>query len=146
MTPTPTPRSTRLRRPTADSYANFVARLGLDQNMSAGAYTLNSITRNRQILDTMYLGSWIVGAAVDIYAEDMTSAGIEWTVTETPDEIEVLNTTIDEDGPVESITEWIKWARALRRQRRGHVDRLARMSRSRCPYSRPPGHPPRPDR
>ena len=73
-TPAPTP-----AHATQDSFQNFNAAMGLStRNVSAGATAVtNYITLNRVYLDTLYRGSWLVAAAVDIPADDMTRAGID---------------------------------------------------------------------
>lgn len=64
---------------TADSYQNLSARLGIgaDNLSSEGTYGFNALTRNRQLLEFMYRGSWIVGKIVDAVAEDMTRGGVK---------------------------------------------------------------------
>jgi hypothetical protein len=56
-------RRQRRRRP--DSFQNFSARIGLgtENLQSPATYGFNPITRNRQLLEWMYGGSWIVGKA-----------------------------------------------------------------------------------
>lgn len=63
---------------TGDTYQNVEARLGIgaDNIQSAGTYGFNPITRNRQLLEFMYRGSWIVGRACDSVAQDMTRGGV----------------------------------------------------------------------
>ena len=64
---------------TVDGFENFLARVGLHtDNLSADStYDFDLITRNRVLLEAAYRGSWMVGAIVDSFAEDMTRAGIE---------------------------------------------------------------------
>lgn len=105
----------RVRVParTADSFANFSARLGIGAGnlSSASTYAFNPISRNRVLLENMYRGSWIIGQAVDLVAEDMTRAGVAIQSSLSPDGIEKLT------GGMESLCIWqrlndtIKWAR-----------------------------------
>lgn len=64
---------------TGDTYQNVAARLGIgtDNMQSAGTYGFNPITRNRQLLEFMYRGSWLVGQACDTVAQDMTRGGLK---------------------------------------------------------------------
>ncbi|MGN2124634.1 DUF1073 domain-containing protein, partial [Yersinia enterocolitica] len=63
---------------TTDGYNNFTAKIGAQtQNIqSAGTYVPGYITRNRVILEFAYRSSFLVGAAVDAIADDMTRKGI----------------------------------------------------------------------
>lgn len=98
---------------TQDGFVNFQAKLGLGaQNLSsASQYDFNFITRNRQLLEAMYRGSWLVGMAVDAPAEDMTRAGISITSTMEPDDIERLTAALLERGIWEGLTHAARWGR-----------------------------------
>lgn len=65
------------KQQTIDGYDNFMSRLGLQTgNLSShGTYTPNFTSRNRVLLEFAYRSSWIVGAAVDTIADDMTRKG-----------------------------------------------------------------------
>lgn len=98
----------------ADSFQNFQARIGLGtQNLQSGAtYGFNPVTRNRQLLEWMYGGSWIVGKAVDAVAEDMTRAGVEIkSPGASPDDIERLQTALNDLAVWQGINETVKWSR-----------------------------------
>lgn len=97
---------------TGDNFQNFAARIGVgtgNQN-SASGYGFNFITRNRTMLEAAYRGSWIVGAAVDIPADDMTRAGIELVGLE-PDEDELMTAAIRDMGLAHQMANVIRWAR-----------------------------------
>jgi len=98
---------------TKDGFANLTARMGLGaQNvLSEGTYTFNLLTRNRMTLEAMYRGSWIVGAAVDSVAEDMTRAGINIHSTQEPDQIQIMQQMLTRMGIWQSLLEAIKWGR-----------------------------------
>ncbi len=59
---------------TADSYDNFVARVGMQQpnQHAASTYRANYTSRNRLLIEWAYRSSRIIGAAVDSKADDMT--------------------------------------------------------------------------
>lgn len=97
----------------ADSYQNFETRVGVgaDNAFSAGTYSVNPISRNRQLLESMYRGSWIVGAAVDAYSDDMTRAGIEFTANVEPDDAEKLQSVFDRLQLWSEIGDAIRWSR-----------------------------------
>jgi phage-related protein (TIGR01555 family) len=98
---------------TSDSVENFAARIGLGAGnlLSQTTYNYQPITRLRQKLEWMYRGSWLVGAAVDVVADDMTRAGIQMNSDTPPDDIEKINTKINELSMWQHLNETIKWSR-----------------------------------
>lgn len=98
---------------TQDSFVNFVAKLGQTANNqhAASSYSVNPITRNRTILEFMYRGSWIIRAAVDILAEDMTKAGVEFTNGLTPKQVDQLSNRMVDLKIWDSICNSLRWAR-----------------------------------
>ncbi len=98
---------------TRDSFQNFEARLGIGTgNLADGnGYGLNPVTRDRQQIENMYRGSWLVGIAVDAVAEDMTRAGVEISSTSSPDDIAAIGEAMDGLALWSGICETIKWAR-----------------------------------
>lgn len=97
-----------------DSFVNFAARLGMgtDNMASQAGYQTDYVSRNRVLLESAYRSSWIIGKAIDDYAEDMTREGIELQaeVLE-PDEIEQLERAATGLGIWPALTNSIKWAR-----------------------------------
>jgi len=77
---------------TVDSFQNLNQRLGLGSGsqMDGSGYAFQYISRNRMLLEAAYRTSWIVGAAVDFIAEDMTKAGIVYEGGLEPDDVEVM--------------------------------------------------------
>lgn len=98
---------------TRDGFANLAARMGLGaQNVfSEGTYIFDLLTRNRIKLEAMYRGSWIVGAAVDSIAEDMTRAGISIKGDIQPEQIEQMQVQMTRLGVWSALLEAIKWGR-----------------------------------
>ena len=98
---------------TRDGFANLAARMGLGaQNVfSEGTYIFDLLTRNRIKLEAMYRGSWIVGAAVDSIAEDMTRAGISIKGDIQPEQIEQMQVQMTRIGVWSALLEAIKWGR-----------------------------------
>lgn len=98
---------------TRDGFANLAARMGLGaQNVfSEGTYIFDLLTRNRIKLEAMYRGSWIVGAAVDSIAEDMTRAGISIKGDIEPEQIEQMQVQMTRLGIWSALLEAIKWGR-----------------------------------
>lgn len=97
----------------ADSFVNFNQRMGIgaDNALSTSNYGFNPITRNRVMLEWIHRGSWLGGVAVDLVADDMTRAGIDYTTEMSPDDTEKLDQRITSLGVWNSINEVIKWGR-----------------------------------
>lgn len=98
---------------TRDGFANLTARMGMGaQNvMSDGTYIFDLLTRNRIKLEAMYRSSWIVGAAVDSVAEDMTRAGINIHSNDDPEQIKQMQSMLTRLDIWGSLLELIKWGR-----------------------------------
>ncbi len=96
-----------------DGFDNFVTKVGLNNNnqVSAGAYFFNLVTRNRIQLEAAYRGSWIVGQVIDTVAEDMTKAGIEITTNEDNSDINDLTTKMSRLQIWQSLCSLKKWSR-----------------------------------
>ncbi len=106
--------STQLKGVTSfDSFANFAQKLGMgaDNPLSTATYSFNPITRQRMLLEWMYRGSWIAGLAVDIIADDMTRAGIEFKTELPPDQSDKIDTMALALGIWNGINETIRWGR-----------------------------------
>jgi phage-related protein (TIGR01555 family) len=103
----------RLGNLTTDAISNFVARLGItNQNLLAfSGYDYTPLSRMSMMLEWAYRGSWIVGAAVDCVADDMTRAGIQPNSDTDPDDIEKLFSTMHDLCFWQRLNETIKWSR-----------------------------------
>lgn len=98
---------------TSDSYQNFAARVGIGtDNLSTGStYGFNPVTRIRQLLEWAYRGSWLVGMAVDIIADDMTRAGVELSGELSPDDRDKLIRAQVKYNLWDRVNSTIKWSR-----------------------------------
>lgn len=98
---------------TQDSFQNFALNLGMgtDNALSGSTYGFNPITLVRTLLEWIYRGSWLGGAAVDLVADDMTRAGIEYHTTMPPEDIERMQAASVELNLFGSWNEAIKWGR-----------------------------------
>ena len=83
---------------TADSYDNFIARVGMQQpnQHAASTYRANYTSRNRLLIEWAYRSSWIIGAAVDSKADDMTKKGVRITSEIDPKRRGILESRFDE--------------------------------------------------
>jgi phage-related protein (TIGR01555 family) len=100
---------------TKDGMQNFVARLGAGigsgNALSYGTYTPNLISRNRVLCENIYRGSWIAGKIIDDYAEDMTRAGIDISVSDDPEISDKIYGQFKKLGVWQDLASMIKWAR-----------------------------------
>lgn len=98
---------------TSDGFLNLTARLGMraDNVNADSTYVFDLLTKNRVKLEAMYRGSWIVGAAIDSVAEDMTRAGIHIKGGEDPDRIERMQSALSRTGVWGALLDTIKWSR-----------------------------------
>lgn len=98
---------------TVDGFVNFAARLGMGaQNVNSEAtYIVSPLTRNRLKLEAMYRGSWVVGAAVDCVAEDMTRAGIDVRGEDNPERVEKIQSQLTHKGCWTALTDLVRWSR-----------------------------------
>ncbi|VXD05831.1 conserved hypothetical protein [Enterobacterales bacterium 8AC] len=98
---------------TTDSYENMEARLGLrTPNLSTGGtYQPNWTSRNRLQVENAYRSSWLVGAAVDAMADDMTRKGISITSKMDPHDKQRIDTAWENLALWDALNDTIKWAR-----------------------------------
>lgn len=96
-----------------DGFANFAARLGAGAStlQSQNTYIYNLLTRNRELLEKMYRGSWVVGAAIDSVAEDMTRSGITISGIDDLNKIHKLQSYLTRINIWDDLLSLIKWGR-----------------------------------
>ncbi len=101
------------KQQTIDGYDNFMSRLGLQTgNLSAhGTYSPNFTSRNRVLLEFAYRSSWIVGAAVDTIADDMTRKGVSITSHMDHKSKSRLMGRWEELSLWDALSDTIKWSR-----------------------------------
>ncbi len=98
---------------TADSFQNFVARVGHNTgNQQDGShYGFNPVTRNRLQMEWVYRGSWIAGRVVDCVARDMTREGVDINSSDSSDKIAALKKENARLRIWSQLCETIKWSR-----------------------------------
>lgn len=103
----------KARQKTVDSFVNFAAKMGVgaDNITSANTYSFNPITRQRTLLEWIHRGSWIGGLAIDIVADDMTRAGIEFETEMPPESSEKLSQAATAMGIWSALAEGVQWGR-----------------------------------
>jgi hypothetical protein len=98
---------------TKDSFQNFALQLGIgtDNPLSNSTYGFNPITRVRILLEWIHRGSWLGGMAVDLVADDMTRAGIDFLGELEPEKTQKLEELATALGIWNAINDSIKWSR-----------------------------------
>lgn len=98
---------------TADGYNNFSAKLGTSTPniQTGGSYVPGLITRNRVQLEFAYRSSFLVGAAVDTVADDMTRKGVNITSRLEPGHKGKVDNFWDTAGIWDGLNDTIKWSR-----------------------------------
>ena len=110
--------------PVGDSYLNLAANLGVTApNLSNwSTYDLNPITRQRMLLDWMYRGSWVIGVAVDAYAEDMTREWVSFTGDTDPEDLDKIEGKTNELALKSQVCLVEQVGAPVRRRYRDHAD------------------------
>lgn len=98
---------------TMDNFVNFAHKLGVgaDNPLSTASYGFNPISRQPQLLEWMYRGSWLAGVAIDCVAEDMTRAGIDFLTELNPEEAAVMETEATRLAVWDKLADAIRWGR-----------------------------------
>ncbi|MDE9495947.1 DUF1073 domain-containing protein [Xenorhabdus bovienii] len=98
---------------TADGYNNFTAKLGgyTSNIQTGGTYLPGYISRNRVQIEFAYRSSFLVGAAVDAMADDMTRKGISISSKMKPDAKGQLEKFWEDVGLWDELNNTLKWSR-----------------------------------
>lgn len=104
---------TQISAASHDSFVNFAQKMGMgaDNPLTSGTYGYNPITRNRTLLEWIHRGSWLGGVAVDLVADDMTRAGIDFLTDIDPKDQERMEHTATRLDIWGKINEVIRWSR-----------------------------------
>lgn len=103
----------RAAKGTADSFQNFALGLGIGagNTSSFNGYGFNPKSRERVELEWMYRGAWMAGAAIDVIADDMTRAGVEFAGQLKPDQVKDIEERATTLNIWNRLNQTIKWSR-----------------------------------
>ncbi len=98
---------------TADGYNNFNAKIGSNTAniQSGGTYQPGYLSRNRVLLEFAYRSSFLIGAAVDTMADDMTRKGITISAKMEAANKSDLEEFWDEAAIWDELNNTLKWSR-----------------------------------
>ena len=99
-------------QPTADSFANFAAKMGSNpSNLQGGStYNLQFRTRNYRELEAMYRTSWVIRKSIDVIPDDMTREGIELS-SDQPDDHRQLLEAMNRMAMWDALGDGVRWSR-----------------------------------
>lgn len=108
-----TRKSARKAATTADSFQNATARLGMGagSQMDAATFKFSPTTRNRAELEAAYRTNWLCRTVVDVIADDMVRAGVEFNTTLDPKQVEKMHKALDRLRVWDALGDAIKWSR-----------------------------------
>lgn len=98
---------------TTDAFMNKMARTGFGQpNLAEGAeYPMTRLTKNYQLFNSMYRGSWIVRKIVDIFPADMLKNWITISSSIEPEALAKIDKTIRYTKTKEKLKQGLQWGR-----------------------------------
>lgn len=98
---------------TKDSYSNPGAKLGAGQPnlMNMAQYPIERITRDWQLMTSLYRNDWICKRIIDTPAEDMTRAWVKINSQLDPDLLKRFDYVIKQQHVRDRIQSALKWAR-----------------------------------
>lgn len=98
---------------TTDSFSNPLARLGYGTpNLMEGTdYPLTRVTKNFQLMNSLYRSHWIVRRVIDTIPEDMTRNWITINSQLEPDDMRKLDRAWKKNGLKSKVLHGLKWGR-----------------------------------
>lgn len=98
---------------TTDAFMNKMARTGFGQpNLAEGAeYPMTRLTRNYQLFNSLYRGSWIVRKIIDTVPADMLKNWINISSSIEPEALQKIEKTIRYTKTKEKIKQGLQWGR-----------------------------------
>lgn len=96
-----------------DMYANALARLGSGQDnlLEASTYPMVRLTKNYNLMTSLYRNGWISKRIIDTPAEDMTRKWIEIKSEELPEARDSIAELVRKYRVRKKLTDALKWAR-----------------------------------
>lgn len=101
------------RKPAQDSFENQLARLGINSPnlLSATNYPMTRLTKNYQLMNSLYRNSWIAKKIINVIPEDMCKNWYSNTAELKPEEIDRINKLEQRTLVKERMIEGLYWGR-----------------------------------
>lgn len=96
-----------------DSFTNSLAKLGVFQPtmLNGSQYPMTRLTKNYNLMNSLYRNHWIVRRIIDTIAKDMVKNWIHFTEGVELDQAKAFNKAIRKTKTRQSLLEAIKWGR-----------------------------------
>ena len=96
-----------------DAFQNVLARLGTNTpNLMEGtAYPLTRLTRNYQLMNSLYRSHWIIRKIIDVPQEDMLKNWVDLNTDTTPELLDKFQRTIRKTNTRQKLLTGLKWGR-----------------------------------
>lgn len=107
------PARTKDAVPTKDSYRNQAARLGYGTPnlLEATEYPLTRLTKNYQLMNSLYRSHWVVRRLIDVVPSDMLKSWIKLESQMPPDQIKRFDKVVRATKLKERLLEGLRWGR-----------------------------------
>lgn len=107
------PQPRPVRGTALDTFQNQLARLGSnsDNIISAATYPLTRLSRNYNLLNSLYRNSWIIGKIVNAIPDDMMKNGWDITAELKPEDTDRINKLTQRTKIKEKLLKALYWAR-----------------------------------
>lgn len=98
---------------TADAFSNTIARLGYGTNnlMEGTSYPMTRLTRNYQLMNSLYRSHWIIRKVIDTIPEDMCKNWIKINSQMEPDDLKRFDKLQRSTRVQRDILQGLKWGR-----------------------------------
>lgn len=98
---------------TVDAFSNIIARLGYGTNnlMEGTSYPMTRLTRNYQLMNSLYRSHWIIRKVIDTVPEDMCKNWIKINSQMNPDDLKRFKKLERSTNIQRDILQGLKWGR-----------------------------------
>lgn len=103
----------KMRQFTSDSFQNSLARTGYGTPslLQATTYPLTRLTKEYNLMNSLYRNSWIVKRIIDVIPKDMLKNWIKYTSDIDPEKIDLLHKMERKTRLRRSLGEGLRWGR-----------------------------------
>lgn len=98
---------------TKDAFSNALARLGFNQPtlLEGTQYSMTRLTRNYNLMNTLYRDHWIVRRIIDLVSKDMMKNWVDINSELSPQELSLVDRELRITRTRRSLLEAVKWGR-----------------------------------
>ena len=102
-----------IRAKATDAFQNMLARMGAftPSLLESTNYPLTRLTRNFNLMNSLYRSHWLIRKIIDVIPQDMTKNWIKITSNLTPEAITELKSVERKTSIIKKITQGLRWGR-----------------------------------